>query len=192
MRINTLFLVLAMGAAGDAYSQNGCAELKDLKMEHAKVVSAEWFEAGLVKMPQGYPFGAPDAKAARHCQVNGVSRPTADSEIRFVLWLPAPEDWNGKYLQRGNGGWAGFLPLLELITPVSQGYAVAGTDDGHATKDGSPDASWAVGHRKSLSTSDIARCMKLPFNRKRSRALTTTSHWRAPILKAAPMGAEKP
>jgi feruloyl esterase len=80
------------------------------------------------------------------CAVDGVIRPTKDSEIHFALWLPT-SGWNGKYLQLGNGGWAGAINTQPLADPVRRGYAVAATDDGHQ---GSRDASWAIGHPEKL------------------------------------------
>ena len=134
-----------------AHAQNGCDALKDLKLDHATVTSAKWMEAGPVPVPMGFPPKPQNIAVARRCEVDAVSRPTSDSEIHFSLWLPAREDWNGKYLQRGNGGWAGAISISQLIGPLAQGYAVAATDDGHtATAGPLPDASWAIGHPEKL------------------------------------------
>ena len=85
-----------------------------------------------------------------HCQVKGIARPTSDSEINFELWLPPAAAWNGKYMQRGNGGWAGSVPVPTLITPLIRGYAAAATDDGHTSTTRTPDASFAIGHPEKL------------------------------------------
>lgn len=74
------------------------------------------------------------------CRVVGVIRPTVDSEIGFELWLP--DQWNGRYLQTGNGGFAGLINYGGLVPGLRNGFAVASTDDGH-TGNG---ASWALGH----------------------------------------------
>jgi feruloyl esterase len=74
-----------------------------------------------------------------------VLRPTTDSEIKFALWMPA-SGWNGKYRQEGNGGWAGTINVGGLIEPLSRGYAVAATDNGHE----GGGASWAIGHPEKL------------------------------------------
>ena len=66
------------------------------------------------------------------------------SRIGFELWLPAATDWNGKYLQAGNGGFAGQVPVPALFEHLQRGYAAAGTDGGHRAPDGM-DASWALG-----------------------------------------------
>jgi feruloyl esterase len=55
--------------------------------------------------------------------VRGIARPSSDSEINFELWLPPANAWNGKYHQRGNGGWAGGIPSWDLGRPLARGYA---------------------------------------------------------------------
>ena len=74
------------------------------------------------------------------CRVVGVIRPTSDSEIGFELWLP--DVWNGRYLQTGNGGFAGLINYGGLVPGLRNEFAVASTDDGH-TGSG---AAWALGH----------------------------------------------
>ncbi|MGO8793237.1 MAG: tannase/feruloyl esterase family alpha/beta hydrolase [Candidatus Sulfotelmatobacter sp.] len=70
-------------------------------------------------------------------------RPTSDSTIKVEVWMPA-ESWNGRFEQVGNGGLAGSINLFSLANNVKQGYATAGTDDGHEGQ--GTDASWAIGH----------------------------------------------
>ncbi|MEP7315013.1 MAG: tannase/feruloyl esterase family alpha/beta hydrolase, partial [Pseudomonadota bacterium] len=77
------------------------------------------------------------------CRVQGVLRPTLDSNIVFEVWLPA-EGWNGRFLGVGNGGFAGSIGYTNLAAAVQGGYAAASTDTGHGP--GLTDASWAVGH----------------------------------------------
>ena len=137
-----------LAAAADAHST--CEALKNMELDHAAVVSAKWVEAGPMEVKLGYPPRAVQVSVSGRCEVTGVARPTSDSEITFLLWLPGPADWNGKYLQRGNGGWAGEIDPSNLIAPFVHGYAVSATDDGHRTTSDVPDASWAVGHPEKL------------------------------------------
>src|SRR5260221_14306504 len=65
------------------------------------------------------------------CRVLVTSRPSADSEIRFELWVPSGGGWNGKFEQVGNGGFAGSLPYRLMAHVLSLGYAVAGPDRRH-------------------------------------------------------------
>jgi hypothetical protein len=53
--------------------------------------------------------------------------------VHVSIWLPlSPQDWNGRYLGTGGGGWAaGFEG--SLAAGVGLGYAAAMTDAGHAS-----------------------------------------------------------
>jgi hypothetical protein len=133
-----------------AIAQQACEALKDIKLDHATVVSAVSQEPAPLKQPPGIPYKVPDITVPRHCEVSGVARPTSDSEIEFTLWLPPREAWNDKYMQRGNGGWAGSIQATVLVGPLARGYAVAATDDGHETKGIMPDATFAIGHPEKL------------------------------------------
>jgi feruloyl esterase len=90
-----------------AMAQNSCEALKNLKLDHGEVVSAKWVEAGMIQVQVGFPPKAQSLPVKRHCEIAVVSRPTSDSVINFTLWMPPQEDWNGKYLQLGSGGWGG-------------------------------------------------------------------------------------
>jgi feruloyl esterase len=102
----------------------------------------------MIQVQLGFPPKAESVPVKRHCEIAVVARPTSDSVINFTLWLPPQEDWNGKYLQLGSGGWGGSIQTTELIGPVAQGYAVAETDDGHQNQDmiSSVTPTWALGH----------------------------------------------
>jgi feruloyl esterase len=82
------------------------------------------------------------------CRVQAVSKPSADSDIRFEVWLPQPAGWNRKFLSTGEGGFAGQLNYQRngldnaMDELVRRGYATASTDTGHR----SSDQWWAVGH----------------------------------------------
>jgi len=131
-------------------AQQPCEALKDLKLDHATVVTARSEQPTPLKQPPGMPFKVPDVTVPLHCEVSGVARPTSDSEINFTIWLPPKESWNGRYMQRGSGGWAGMIQPLVLVAPLMRGYAVAATDNGHKAAGIMPDASWAIGHPEKL------------------------------------------
>ena len=46
-------------------------------------------------------------QTATHCRVSITLRPSADSDIKSEVWLPAAARWNGKFLMEGGGGFAG-------------------------------------------------------------------------------------
>jgi feruloyl esterase len=52
------------------------------------------------------------------------------------------ENWNGKFLAVGNGGWAGTISFPAMASALKEGYATASNDTGH--KGGS--AQFALGH----------------------------------------------
>src|ERR1051325_11170449 len=84
-----------------------------------------------------------------YCEVTALITPVPGSKITAVYRLP--ENWNGRMLGLGGGGWAGILNLLEppaipapfrAASPgLTRGYATAQTDGGHASP-ASTDASW--------------------------------------------------
>src|SRR5215475_13573021 len=110
--------ILALLAAGlrPLASQQDCASLTRLNLPHTTIISAAIASEGRVPPPAASTNAAP-LIAAAHCAVQAVTRPTEDSEIRFELWLPTSE-WNGKFLQLGNGGWAGQINLAAMADPL--------------------------------------------------------------------------
>lgn len=134
-------------------SADECAELAGLKLANTEITLAQSVAAGAFKPPEGAGAGMPAAAAGAYsrlppfCRVAGTIRPTADSDIRFEVWLPA-SNWNGKFVGVGNGVWAGSITYFSMVEPLAMGYAAAATDDGHQ---GNPlDASFAAGHPEKL------------------------------------------
>ncbi|KAB2850819.1 MAG: tannase/feruloyl esterase family alpha/beta hydrolase, partial [Sphingopyxis terrae] len=64
------------------------------------------------------------------CRVNGSAHPVPGSDIRFSVYLPAPNRWSGRYYQIGNGGFAGAIHLPTLDEGARRGDAIAATDTG--------------------------------------------------------------
>ncbi len=134
-----VLLVVGLHAA-PARAANACKSLAMLKLDHVAIISAEVVPSA---PPEGAPPGAPSLPA--FCKVIGSAKPTPDSDIRFEVAIPTGSAWNGRYLQVGNGGFAGSIPARSIAMGVAAGFATAGTDDGHVGKD-SEDGSWALGH----------------------------------------------
>jgi len=152
---NASFAAVALVAAAPALAQNPqrtvpieCAELKALRVPKTVVAVAEIVPAGQFRAPAPPAFGPPAdySRLPTFCRVAGTIRATAESDIRFELWLP--QEWNGKFLQTGNGGAAGAIVYESLIDPLLRGYAVANTDTGHQGAGG--DFAWAVGRPQKL------------------------------------------
>ncbi|MEO8096601.1 MAG: tannase/feruloyl esterase family alpha/beta hydrolase [Acidobacteriota bacterium] len=136
---------LLLTAVQPLLAQQECSKLASLSLPHTSITSAAVAPQGAIGAPAVGNTGAVVAPA--RCQVQAITRPSKDSEIRFEVWLPV-SGWNGKYLQLGNGGWAGSINQAALVDPLSRGYAVAATDDGHLSTQ--PGASWAIGHPEKL------------------------------------------
>ncbi|MGB6309229.1 MAG: tannase/feruloyl esterase family alpha/beta hydrolase [Steroidobacteraceae bacterium] len=150
MNKKTLILgVIVQASILTAAQAEDCGALTGMKLGHVSITAAQVVPAGVANAPASVA-GMPPAKAD-FCRVQATSRPTADSEIRFELWIPSAGAWNGKFEQLGNGGFAGALPYRLMSYVLSLGYAVAGTDDGHQTTSDSTDASWALHHPEKIT-----------------------------------------
>jgi len=94
-----------------------------------------------VQVERAEEVSASDALPA-HCKVTGV----IDARIRFELLLP--DEWNGKFMMGGGGGYVGEVVnqaqagLGAGPSPLERGYATAGTDTGHTGS--AIDARWAL------------------------------------------------
>ncbi len=72
-----------------------------------------------------------------YCRVEGqiANAENGESRIRFLLRLPDPASWNGKYLVVGNGGTAGLFQGEDRVQiALRLGYATGQTDTGHVRK----------------------------------------------------------
>jgi len=79
----------------------------------------------------------PENGGVPHCKVAGL----IGTETNFELLLP--DDWNGKFVMGGGGGFVGSVVNTALMFgPLQAGYATAGTDTGHQAH--ALDASWAL------------------------------------------------
>jgi predicted esterase len=126
----------AQGPAGVA----ACAKLATLSNfpVGATQITVAKFNAGGSTSASGVAL--PD-----HCQVQGIINkrvgvdgyPYGDS---FEVRLPAPADWNGRFMFQGGGGTEGAVPpavgIAGTLTPsLARGWAVASQDGGHENTD---------------------------------------------------------
>ncbi len=78
-----------------------------------------------------------ETEPAPHCKVAGV----IGGKINFELLLP--EDWNGKFVMGGGGGFVGSVMNTSLNEgSLQSGYATVGTDTGHQCHPA--DGRWAL------------------------------------------------
>ncbi len=161
--------IMLLGAAAAAATP--CENLTNLKLADATITSAVVIPEGpppargagggggvrggapqgavpqVGQQPAGARGGAPPANIPAHCRVQMVLKPTSDSLINMELWLPT-QNWNGKFMGVGNGGFAGSIQGLMSDMPqaLRLGYATAGTDTGHQEQGGN----WAIGHPEKM------------------------------------------
>ena len=128
-----------------AFAATDCASLKTLALPDTTLERAELVPAGGLQMPLG-PM-AKDLPA--FCRVSGILHPASDSVIRFEVWLPQQEGWNGRLLGVGNGGFAGSIGYGQMANNLLHGYATAGSDAGHQAE--AEDASWAYRHPEKIA-----------------------------------------
>src|SRR5215470_14512272 len=144
----TLFLACGSSAQNTSVPAHSCEAISHLELSKAKVLSAQNVEPGAFTPPAtGTPWliGSPELykSLAAFCRVVVHSAPSADSDIKIEVWLPA-EAWNGSFLGQGNGGFAGEIDYRRLALAVQKKYASAATNTGHSA--GGTDGRWALGH----------------------------------------------
>ncbi len=135
----TYLLALPLALAAAPAAAAGCDSLAAFHPDRTEI------HATTIAADTALPFAASVKLPFALCRVEGAAHPTADSDIRFEVLIPEGAGWNGRFLQVGNGGFAGKVPYGTMLLGLAKGYAVAGTDDGHQTTV-NPDASWALGH----------------------------------------------
>jgi feruloyl esterase len=139
----SLLLLLVLSFAPLLRAEN-CDAIKALKLPDTTITRAERVTSGTVDGP-GIDHPLKDLPA--FCRVIGMLRPSADSMIRFEVWLPE-KDWNQRFLGVGNGGFAGMIGYQNLAGNLKRGFATAGSDAGHQGK--AEDASWAYQHPEKI------------------------------------------
>ena len=123
-----------------------CDTLAALALKDTTITSAQLVRAGQFVPPRPQQGTANAFKdLPQFCRVQATIRPTADSDIKVEVWLPA-NGWNGKFQAVGNGGWAGVISYGAMADAVRAGYASASTDTGHVGGSGE----FALGHPEKL------------------------------------------
>src|SRR5689334_14542574 len=117
-------------AAGTA-----CANLSALTIPNVTVNAASMVAAGGFTIPGPQISGTNTTPLPAFCRVEATARPTSDSEIKFEVWIPPAEAWNGKFQGVGNGGYQGSISYAAMATALRRGYATASTDTGHTGDD---------------------------------------------------------
>ncbi|HWZ71093.1 MAG TPA: tannase/feruloyl esterase family alpha/beta hydrolase [Casimicrobiaceae bacterium] len=149
----TLALAL-LGLGSQAYAAQSCESLATLSLSDTLITLAQTVPAGSFLPPDALPgtgTAIPTDIPFPFCRVAGVLSPTPDSQIRFEVWLPVGNNWNGKLNHGGSGAYGGSLSPAEgyMVQGLLRGYAVTGTDMGHVASITS--GSWALGHPEKIA-----------------------------------------
>src|SRR5580658_5152917 len=148
-KVTTILGLMLCAACAEASAKQPCESLAALKLQNTTITLAESVSAGAFA-PNDPAVSAPTFKTLpAFCRVTATIKPAKDSDIRVEVWMPS-EAWNGKYRGTGNGGFAGYINYPGIGTALSQGYATASTDTGHASAQ-MTDASWALGHPEKIT-----------------------------------------
>jgi hypothetical protein len=138
--------ILTNALFGAKVTPGTCVQLRRLKLEDARVLSASVMAAGNF-LPENVKAGTPEAKVFQKlpefCRVVVEGTPSSDSQIAVEVWMPIT-GWNRKIRGQGNGGFAGSIDYRGMAGSLNLGYATSGTDAGH--KGEATDASWALHH----------------------------------------------
>ena len=139
-----LVVISTLCPAAAASASATCESVAALSLPHATITTAQPIAAGAFSPPGPSGPAGPASVFARlpaFCRVAATLTPSADSDIKIEVWLPA-SGWNGKFQAVGNGGWTGSVPYPAMASAVLAGYATAGTDTGHVGNT----AAFALGH----------------------------------------------
>jgi len=134
MRLTLLFGLFTLPLAA-----LDCGALTDLALPDIRITETTASPGDRARPETALPDGVPargSAVTVPHCRVAGV----VGDEINFEMLLP--DDWNGKFIQAGAGGFAGSVGRPGQF--ANRGYATAATDTGHQAN--GIRAGWAHGH----------------------------------------------
>jgi Tannase and feruloyl esterase len=139
--VSSTAAILMAAAWSPASAAVSCADLLNLKIPASEIGLPNGGATITFAQTATVPADPVNPGATRdYCKVLGAVQPMDPNAppIRFEVNLP--EQWNGKGVQYGGGGFNGMLitaldPLrdarLDTPVPVARGYATWGTDSGH-------------------------------------------------------------
>jgi len=166
-------LLLALTTHGHGLkSASSCESLSSLALPNTSITLAQVVPAGAFSLPGTGPAGPQFSQLPAFCRVAATLTPSADSDIKIEVWLPAA-DWNGRFQAVGNGGWAGTISYGALASALQEGYATASTDTGHA----GANASFAIGHPEKVIDFAYRAVHEMAV---KSKAIIATLYGRAP------------
>jgi Tannase and feruloyl esterase len=133
-------MAIALGSGSTVHAAGSCRALSSLAIPNVEITSATAVDAGPFTVPGGGETAPPRLLPA-FCRVAATLKPTADSDIKIEVWMPA-SGWNGKFQAVGNGAFNGSIAYPAMMTALTRGYATSSTDTGHTGNT----AAFAPGH----------------------------------------------
>ncbi|MBK7117331.1 MAG: tannase/feruloyl esterase family alpha/beta hydrolase [Proteobacteria bacterium] len=132
-------VLCAMGLAGAAMAAEAPSLAGSPEARCAALQGATGFANTTISRTQRVlPAGG---GMAPYCEVTATISPVPGSKITAVYRLP--DNWNGKMLGLGGGGWSGNITTQAAQPGLARGYALAQTDGGHPQTDSSNPA-WTL------------------------------------------------
>lgn len=103
-----------------------CSALTGVAIDHGKVTSAKVTASARAQGnhtadSSTSPLANQDRK---FCRIEAISTPSPGADINIEVWLPAVDQWNGKFLGTSNGGLEKIVHA-ELHGGIARGYATA-------------------------------------------------------------------
>lgn len=140
-RLTPLAAVLALGLAACSGSDPSPADIARYNCEQLAGAKTSQFDVTglkttLVDASTASPFTVPTTTGTvtkPFCRVEGTAKANASSNIKFELWLPVGERWNGKFAGTASGGSAGSISYGTLATHYNLDYASVAHDNGHVS-----------------------------------------------------------
>lgn len=112
-----------------------CAAFEGTTQDGGRVTATVFNATGRFELSDPEPYipsvidGLPP-----YCAADVMASPVPGSRIGIVVWLPA-ENWNGRLLMVGNGGYSSAIAYHSLAEGIRNGFAVVATDTGHQGHD---------------------------------------------------------
>jgi feruloyl esterase len=151
LAVRSLLLMFALPTAAHAAD---CGSALRIAIPNARITAAR-------AVPTNDSLRALGRKP--YCRVEAI----VDEETHIVALLP--DDWNGRFMMGGAGGFAGIVEN-QVASTVHEGYATVGTDAGHTAT--GVTAEWALrndrriadyGHRAVHRSAEVTRALIVAY-----------------------------
>jgi feruloyl esterase len=146
LRHTAFSLLIVLFIASESHAAT-CESLQGMSLPNLTITLVQSVAAGAFSPAGTGEGGAPPNATFKalpaFCRVAATLKPSADSDIRFEVWMPLA-NWNNKFQAVGNGGFAGVITYTSgsggiergMAEALKRGYATASTDTGHTASTG--------------------------------------------------------